>query len=336
LGSGSGDELGDSRDASARCGCELGAGGGGCETGRGGPLGCTSACSSLSDCTTGNPGGCVMRRGGGGCDGPGGEEGRGAACAGSGAGGADGRSATCDCSGSAVASVVGTGTAGDTGTAGAAAFSAAETVTGRGESTTAEGAGDPSAGAGACDTGSGASTVAARGARSAAPCGARSTAAAGGAPSDVRGAALGVLPLREAGADRGDFDALLFGAALEARGARADFGEGSTESIAAMRSACVMPAMSGGATEAGRDAEAGFATVRGAVDGDAAAAGCDAADEAPSLAAFGGVDADAGDAADAAGRGAAVAASSARGASPWDGALAGVERGVPSGARRTM
>jgi hypothetical protein len=54
--------------------------------------------------------------------------------------------------------------------------------------------------------------------------------------------------LRDAGADRGaDLEALLFGEALDARAARDDFVAGSTESIAAMRSACVMPASSGGA-----------------------------------------------------------------------------------------
>jgi hypothetical protein len=106
---------------------------------------------------------------------------------------------------------------------------------------------------GGCETGRGTSTVAARGARRTAPSGDRSTAAEGGAAADVvRGAPLAALPLRDAGADRGaDLEALLFGEALDARAARDDFVAGSTESIAAMRSACVMPASSGGAPDVG-------------------------------------------------------------------------------------
>jgi hypothetical protein len=62
-------------------------------------------------------------------------------------------------------------------------------------------------------------------------------------------------PLRvAAGTDReADFGAPLLGAPLGARGARELCGVGSTESIAAIRSACVMPDMSitGGASLGG-------------------------------------------------------------------------------------
>jgi hypothetical protein len=136
--------------------------------------------------------------------------------------------------------------------------------------------------------------------------------------------------LREAGADRCvDFAALLFGAALDARDARDDFVAGSTESIAAMRSACVIPAMSGGGPDVGaaaralpaaRDAEETAAPSRGAPPSFARSAGfADAAE--------GSTD----------GRAASTRAGAAEGAGARSiGVAFFSDSGVPSGARRTM
>jgi hypothetical protein len=86
----------------------------------------------------------------------------------------------------------------------------------------------------------------------AAPCGARNTAE-GGALSVGRGGRLATPPLRldAAGTERGVpfgvtlFGAPLFGAALGARGARDELRDvASTDSMAAIRSAWVMPDMS--------------------------------------------------------------------------------------------
>jgi len=124
-----------------------------------------------------------------------------------------------------------------------------------------------------------------------------------------------------AGTERGaDFGDVLFGAPEADRGAREELrGVGSTESMAAIRSACVMPDMS----EMGIPGGADPATARGAVDGvrdeTAGASLLRAGAAATLLAAAGGEGA---------------------GASPFalaggDALPVGLESGVPSGARRT-
>jgi hypothetical protein len=157
---------------------------------------------------------------------------------------------------------VGTDCATCTGAGGSGSIAGTSAAGGSG---TAEGTGCEMAGGG-----SGTTTAATRGARSAAPCGARNaTPGLDGVASVDRGGRLGCPPLRfAAGIERGAvFGALLFGALLGPRGARELCVVGSTDSIAAIRSACVMPAMS----VAGGLALGGFEScvprARGAVDG---------------------------------------------------------------------
>jgi len=188
--------------------------------------------------------------------------------------------------------------------------------------------------------GSGTATAAARGARNTAPCGARKTAldAVGGVPSAGRDVRLAWPPLRldAAGTERGVlFGPPLFGVVLGGRGARDEpCGVGSTDNIAAIRSAWVMPDMStaGGATLGGGFEPAAL-TDRGAEDGCAAAAA--------GAALFAAVDVDLPPFVPV-GAGAGIVAAAVAGASlmdpTWlaDGAGEGafVDRGVASGARR--
>jgi hypothetical protein len=123
----------------------------------------------------------------------------------------------------------------------------------------------------------------------------------------------------DAGTERGeDLGDVLFGAPDGARGARDEAcGVGSTESMAAMRSACVMPDMSAVGIPGGADAP----TARGAVDG--------VRDETAGASLLRGGAAET-----------LLGAAGGAATSPLpltDGAAfeAGVDSGVPSGARRT-
>jgi hypothetical protein len=143
----------------------------------------------------------------------------------------------------------------------------------------AAGAGCATGGTSAGEAGGASATVAALGARSAAPCGARNTAPAAefGGASEGRGGRLLAPPLRldGAGPERGALFAALFGAVLAGRGALEEArGVASTDSMAAIRSAWVMPDMS----TAGTPGAEGCVEAPALTD-NGAAAGADAADE---------------------------------------------------------
>ena len=189
-------------------------------------------------------------------------------------------------------------------------------------------------------------TVAARGARNAAPCEARNTAPAadGGAPSDGRGGRLAPPPLRlDAGTERGPpfgtalFGAALFGAALEGPGARDELrGVGSTESMAAIRSAWVMPDIS----TAGTPGAGGYVEPPAPVVLVAGRGAADAAGD-PGWAAVGEATPPFVPSDDASALAAVATGAVSAGASPLfaavvaDRVVLALESGVPSGALRT-
>jgi hypothetical protein len=147
----------------------------------------------------------------------------------------------------------------------------------------ASGAGCATGETSAGEAGGASVTVAALGARSAAPCGARNTAPAAefGGASEGRGGRLLAPPLRldGAGPERGTLFAALFGAVLGGRGALDEArGVASTDSMAAIRSAWVMPDMS----TAGTPGAEGCVEPPALTDNGAAAGAAAAGEEATS------------------------------------------------------